>query len=181
MKKIILLALILLGVFIYFTAEKKGKDGPTAGAIVDRSTEVISDSTEFFRSTWSAISTDNTNNTPEEQHVTLPLNKDELWDMYYQEEIPALCATLNLISPENAADMQHELLVKIEKLNALKIAYNRSINSNLHLDNKRKAARRNARDQLGAAITALYHRHNHRVHLGINRMIEDFAAKPDIY
>ena len=180
MKKIILLALILLGVFIYFTAEKKNDDGPTAGAIVDRSSEVIAESAKYIKQTWTTVS-DTFSTEQHEGTLTLPGTKNELWDLYYKKELPELCEMLYLITPDNAAEKQQELQMRYIRLQAFKKAYKASTNSDLQYNENRKADRYRATDQLGAAITYLYTKHPNCIHTEMSKILEEIASKPDIY
>lgn len=174
MNKFLLLVILIMGAYIYFSSDwgyKRGEsDTPAEQAAAPAATQTASPQVV---ATPQATS-------PEQVKKLMRRNRNELWDAYYAE-LSAAAATISSVNHTNVAEKEALLHRHYRTLYAIRAAYKTGSKTAVKKTEARRAARSRAHDALGYAISQLNAQCLGVEHRSIVALAEEIASKADVY
>ena len=180
MNKFLLLVILIMGAYIYFTSDwgyKRGESAPTAE-------QTAAPTASPAGVTASAPQPATVATVP----ATAPVNvkklmgqsRNELWDAYYAE-LNAAAVTIASVNRANVAEKEAVLQQHYRRLYAIRASYKTGSKSAVKATEARRAARSRAHDALGYAISQLNAQRLGVEHRSIVALAEEIASKADVY
>ena len=178
MNKFLLLVILLMGAYIYFTSDWGYKRGESDAAAEPSAAPVAAP--DGATSAAPQPTTTAPAAAPVNVKKLMVQSRSELWDAYYTELIAA-AGTISSVNRANVAEKEAMLQQHYRRLYAMRASYKTGSKSAVKMTEARRAARSRAHDALGYAISQLNAQRLGAEHRSIVALAEEIASKADVY